>query len=314
MSKRKGFTLVELLVVIAIIGILIGMLLPAVQSVREAARRSACSNNMRQLGLALHNYESANNELPAGVVNAAVAGDHWGPTTFLLPMMEQGSAFQELGASFNNTPSDGAVSVLTSSMPFARCPSDSSGSEEITNGARPGLGAANRATTTSNYVYANNALADPFTANAASTSPVQCEPSSAIATGLFCDRENSLASITDGSSNVIMISERSSTVPLSGGEVAFINAGLVFGSRSTSDFRGGVQDVTFATWRGINVAEGGFSAGVTDTHIAASLHPNGVNVCLGDASTHFLGNSTDLISYNQLVNIRDGGVIEDSPF
>lgn len=309
MSKRKGFTLVELLVVIAIIGILIGMLLPAVQSVREAARRSACSNNMRQLGLALHNYESANNELPAGVVNAAVAGDHWGPTTFLLPMMEQDNAFQQLGASFNNNVSGSAV--LTTSMPFARCPSDST--DEITNGARPGLGISG-GTTTSNYVYANNALADPFTANAASTSPVQCEPSSAIATGLFCDRENSLASITDGSSNVIMISERSSTVPLSGGEVAFINAGLVFGSRSTSDFRGGVQDVTFATWRGINVAEGGFSAGVTDTHIAASLHPNGVNVCLGDASTHFLGNSTDLISYNQLVNIRDGGVIEDSPF
>ena len=312
MLKRKGFTLVELLVVIAIIGILIGMLLPAVQSVREAARRITCSNNMRQIGLALHNYESAHRELPAGVVNAAVAGDHWGPTTFLLPMMEQGSAFQELGASFNNTPSDGAVSVLTSSMPFARCPSDSSGSEEITNGARPGLGAANRATTTSNYVYANNALADPFTANDASTDVVLCMPSSADATGLFCDRENSLASITDGSSNVIMISERSSTLGLGEGEVAFLSAGLLFGSRSTSDFNGGVQDVTFSTVGGINVVQGAFAE--ADGHVAASLHPSGVNVCLGDASTHFLNGSTDLISYNQLVNIRDGGVIQDSPF
>ena len=286
MLKRKGFTLVELLVVIAIIGILIGMLLPAVQSVREAARRITCSNNMRQIGLALHNYESAHRELPAGVVNAAVDGDHWGPTTFLLPMMEQGNAFQELGASFNNTPDDGAASVLTSSMPFARCPSDSSGPEEITNGARPGLG-GNRGTTTSNYVFANNALADPFTANDASTDVVLCMPSSADATGLFCDRENSLASMTDGSSNVIMISERSSTLGLGEGEVAFLSAGLLFGSRSICDFRGGVQDVTFATVGGINVVQGAFAE--ADDHVAASLHPSGVNVCLGDASTHFLG-------------------------
>ena len=307
MSKRKGFTLVELLVVIAIIGILIGMLLPAVQSVREAARRSACSNNMRQLGLALHNYESAHNELPAGVVNAAAAGDHWGPITFLLPMMEQDNAFQLLGASFNNTVSGG--SALTTSMPFAKCPSDST--DDVLNCFRRRLGGV-EFTTATNYVFANNALADPFTANVGSTGRVECEPSAAIATGLFCDQENNLASLTDGSSNVIMISERSSTVgdSTSNGGIAFTGAGLLFGSRA-----GRIEDIGFATGMGVNVT-GGTTNGFDpfNEHIASSRHSNGVNVCLGDASTHFLGNNTDLISYNQLVNIRDGSVIQDNPF
>src|SRR5256885_12647314 len=98
-ATSAGFTLVELLVVIAIIGILIGLLLPAVQAAREAGRRTQCSNNLRQLGLAVHNYHDINNQLPAlythyinGDPNVSgQAGYSWSWITQLLPFMEGSS-------------------------------------------------------------------------------------------------------------------------------------------------------------------------------------------------------------------------------
>jgi len=88
-SKKPGFTLVELLVVIAIIGILIGMLLPAVQQVREAARRSACLNNMRQIGIATHNYQSAQMKFPPGGINTGAGPKQASTLYLLLPYFEQ---------------------------------------------------------------------------------------------------------------------------------------------------------------------------------------------------------------------------------
>lgn len=88
-SPRRAFTLVELLVVIAIIGILVGLLLPAVQAAREAARRMQCSNNVRQLGIATHNYESTYSRLPSGWVSKGTSGvPGWGWSAALLPFME----------------------------------------------------------------------------------------------------------------------------------------------------------------------------------------------------------------------------------
>lgn len=133
-SNRRGFTLVELLVVIAIIGVLVSLLLPAVQSAREAARRSQCLNNIRQIALAIHNYESSKKQFPPGNLGYDPnKPDHplWAkeprtpPIVFMLPYMEQGnrlSGYDFKRAWYQQQPA--VISVLKDPLPMYQCPSD----------------------------------------------------------------------------------------------------------------------------------------------------------------------------------------------
>src|SRR5688572_27028117 len=140
-KTREGFTLVELLVVIAIIGVLVALLLPAVQSAREAARRMQCQNNLKQFGLALHNYHDANMAFPPSSVwkqeahiaelNSSNLGPNW--IIMILPYMEQQSLFDSFDFNFAIPAKENAVPRSTR-LAVTLCPSDSGYNTKPFNG------------------------------------------------------------------------------------------------------------------------------------------------------------------------------------
>jgi prepilin-type N-terminal cleavage/methylation domain-containing protein/prepilin-type processing-associated H-X9-DG protein len=221
-SRRRGFTLIELLVVIAIIAVLIALLLPAVQAARAAARRMQCVNNLKQIGLANHNYHQVHDSFPMGVsLNMYSlppfwrAKNSWGHFGLLLPFLEQQSVYNaanfnwgvEEGAPGSSAPIDINVTAADSQISQFICPSDPLGG----NGGSISF-LNNNDKDTSNYYGCVGATTSLSVPNGVDTGTIQFIPTgnfpSTESTGMFSfQKVYGLRDCTDGSANTIFYSE-----------------------------------------------------------------------------------------------------------
>ena len=320
-SRRAAFTLIELLVVIAIIAVLIGLLLPAVQKVREAAARMSCSNNLKQIGLALHNFHDSNNKFPYGSRPTESDGGAFGASwkVYILPYIEQGniySQYQHTGNSgwmnFNNLALVNNLTIKT-----YRCPSS----------ILPEM-------QTNTEVAGRTQMFTSYTGISGSTRTSCSTGFGGLGSGsgmLFPNSAVVMTAITDGTSNTIVVGEQSdhlrdaSNAAIPGAFGAITSQGphgwmmgCNGGVEQPPTFRNGHDNRNFQTttmrWsinqRGLgnNCANGTCDNTGNNIPLSAS-HTGGINCVFADGSVRFLTASTPLLTLQLLSDIADGQVI-----
>lgn len=305
--SRSAFTLIELLVVIAIIAILIALLLPAVQQAREAARRSTCKNNMKQFGLALHNYHDTHKTFPPGCSTQqdSNTGFNWAWSVYLLPFLDQGPLYNSLNPGTNQvTDATGTAALLADMkkpLPAFRCPSDTgpalqSDANRLIDG---------QALTLSNYPAVN--------------SSAEIRPLATDVDGAFYPNSNvQIRDITDGTSQTCAVGERAWELPRSSGTpfaASAANAFAMEGNNGNQDDQGMVE-VAGGGERRINCTDSsecvrGFS----------SRHTGGVHFLMFDGAVRFVSENINHLpdtaqvvpnvnsTYERILGINDGQTV-----
>jgi prepilin-type N-terminal cleavage/methylation domain-containing protein/prepilin-type processing-associated H-X9-DG protein len=282
--RQQGFTLIELLVVIAIIGVLIALLLPAAQAAREGARRVSCTNNLKQLGLAIHDYHDDHNGLPMGytfVPGYVRGGFGWG--AMILPNLEQEALFDATNFSvpiWNESNTTTSTTALRSFL----CPSDNTSEGQFLE--REGFRYAK-----ASYV--------------ASFGPGNMDANPDDRRGLFSrNSRTTFAEITDGLSQALAGGERhNGTFAVAIGSHDHYDAETVWVGAVKEDLDDDHAHTTLFQ------ASHTPSSGAMNDQDAASRHPGGTNFLFGDGSVRFLTNTIDLGVYRSLSSRAGGEVI-----
>ncbi|QDT97972.1 DUF1559 domain-containing protein [Gimesia aquarii] len=314
-TSKRGFTLIELLVVIAIIAILIALLLPAVQQAREAARRSNCKNNLKQIGLALHNYHETFSIFPPGYVGTGAAAQNpnliaW--SAMILPFIDQAPLYNQISSTMfhnpgtggwltvaNVTPDNAATTQAKTIIPFYNCPSDPMGGR---NTDRPSPAPGNHSWGKSNYPAVRNSVYWNTTPSTPVAATVQASFGNSDRTVRFRD-------MTDGTSNIIMVGERAtldSTNPVINRTGAIWVGFHVDGDVNTNDLNSISGTASSANSSGPLTAELINQAG---ENAMSSPHVGGCHFLMGDGKVRFISENINGDTYTWLAGINDGRVI-----
>jgi prepilin-type N-terminal cleavage/methylation domain-containing protein len=292
--KKKGFTLVELLVVIAIIGILVALLLPAIQAAREAARRSQCSNNLKQIGIAMHNYHDTFGSFPSGFITSK----GWGWGALILPFVEQQGLYDKL------RPTERTLQhALDHSLGHTRtringylCPSDTVPGNDRNGHDNNKMTASGDKQAVGYSSYVGMKGWDNKDNENDSTNGI-----------FFQNSSIEFSDILDGTANVIMIGERTNRAP--GFGAVWVGSRYPDGHKNNAVFRnlartndpgGGARDHSLASPAG---------SGGNRKRACRSLHPGGAQFTLADASVHFFTEDINLKLYAWLANRGDGNPV-----